>query len=33
MLYDNKEFEIAHQSVAELGDTAAPSASEGDRFI
>ncbi|KIN00138.1 hypothetical protein OIDMADRAFT_42120 [Oidiodendron maius Zn] len=32
MLYDNKEFEIAHQSVAELGDTAAPSASEGDRL-
>jgi ubiquitin carboxyl-terminal hydrolase L3 len=33
MLYDNKDFEIAHQSVAEMGDTKAPSASEGDRFV
>ena len=33
MLYDNEEFETAHQSVAELGDTEAPSASEGDRFV
>lgn len=33
MLYDNEEFEIAHQSVAELGDTRAPSASEGDRSV
>ncbi|TAQ86804.1 hypothetical protein B7494_g4868 [Chlorociboria aeruginascens] len=32
MLYDNEEFEMAHQSVAELGDTAAPSAEEGDRL-
>ncbi|PQE16335.1 Ubiquitin carboxyl-terminal hydrolase isozyme L3 protein [Rutstroemia sp. NJR-2017a WRK4] len=32
MLYDDKEFEDAHQSVAEMGDTAAPSASEGDRL-
>jgi ubiquitin carboxyl-terminal hydrolase L3 len=33
MLYDNKEFEIAHQSVAEIGDTTAPSAAEGDRYV
>lgn len=33
MLYDNKEFEVAHQSVAEVGDTKAPSASEGDRSV
>jgi ubiquitin carboxyl-terminal hydrolase L3 len=33
MLYDNQEFETAHQSVAELGDTEAPSASEGDRSV
>ncbi|KAF5874025.1 putative ubiquitin carboxyl-terminal hydrolase isozyme l3 protein [Botrytis fragariae] len=32
ILYDDKEFEDAHQSVAEMGDTAAPSASEGDRL-
>lgn len=32
MLYDDKEFEDAHQSVAEMGDTAAPSASEGDKL-
>jgi ubiquitin carboxyl-terminal hydrolase L3 len=32
MLYDDKEFEDAHQSVAEMGDTAAPSAAEGDRL-
>jgi ubiquitin carboxyl-terminal hydrolase L3 len=28
-LYDNKEFEEAHQSVAELGDTIAPDAEGG----
>lgn len=33
MLYDDQEFETAHQSVAELGDTRAPSASEGDRSV
>lgn len=32
MLYDNKEFEDAHCSVAELGDTTAPDAEEGDRL-
>jgi ubiquitin carboxyl-terminal hydrolase L3 len=32
MLYDNKEFEAAHQSVAEMGDTAAPSAEDGDKL-
>lgn len=32
MLYDCKEFEDAHQSVARMGDTAAPSAEEGDRL-
>ena len=32
MLYENKEFEEAHQSVAEIGDTRAPSAEEGDRL-
>ena len=32
MLYDSREFEDAHQSVAEMGDTAAPSAEEGDRL-
>jgi ubiquitin carboxyl-terminal hydrolase L3 len=31
-LYDSEEFEEAHQSVAELGDTAAPSAEEGDKL-
>jgi len=30
-LYENKEYEIAHQSVAELGQTAAPTAEEGDK--
>jgi ubiquitin carboxyl-terminal hydrolase L3 len=29
-LYDNKEFEEAHQSVAELGDTVAPDAEGGN---
>lgn len=33
MLYDNKDFEVAHQSVAEIGDTSAPSAAEGDRYV
>ncbi|RDL30333.1 Ubiquitin carboxyl-terminal hydrolase [Venustampulla echinocandica] len=32
MLYDSKEFEDAHQSVAEMGDTIAPSAAEADRL-
>lgn len=32
MLYDNQAFEEAHQSVAEMGDTAAPSAEDGDRL-
>ena len=32
MLYENKEFEEAHQSVAEMGDTRAPSAEEGDKL-
>jgi len=32
LLYDSKELEEAHQSVAELGDTAPPSAAEGDRL-
>jgi ubiquitin carboxyl-terminal hydrolase L3 len=32
MLYDSEEFEVAHQAVAEVGDTAAPSAAEGDRL-
>lgn len=32
MLYDNEDFATAHQSVAELGDTTAPSASDGDRL-
>jgi ubiquitin carboxyl-terminal hydrolase L3 len=31
-LYDSEEFEHAHQSVASLGDTAPPSASEGDKL-
>jgi len=31
-LYDNKEFETAHQSVASIGDTAPPSASDGDKL-
>ena len=31
-LYDSKEFEHKHQSVASLGDTAPPSASEGDKL-
>ena len=29
-LYDNEEFEEAHQSVAELGDTVAPDAEGGN---
>jgi ubiquitin carboxyl-terminal hydrolase L3 len=29
-LYDNKEFEEAHQSVAEMGDTIAPDAEGGE---
>lgn len=32
LLYDSKELEEAHQSVAEMGDTAAPSAEEGDKL-
>lgn len=32
MLYECAEFEEAHQSVAEMGDTAAPSAEAGDRL-
>ncbi|TVY85649.1 Ubiquitin carboxyl-terminal hydrolase isozyme L3, partial [Lachnellula willkommii] len=32
MLYDDGEFEVAHQSVAELGDTVAPSAEDGDKL-
>lgn len=32
MLYDNDAFLEAHQSVAELGDTSAPSADAGDRL-
>ena len=32
LLYDSKELEDTHQSVAEMGDTAAPSAAEGDRL-
>jgi len=31
-LYDSKQFEIYHQSVAAMGDTTAPSAEEGDRL-
>jgi ubiquitin carboxyl-terminal hydrolase L3 len=32
LLYDSKELEESHQSVAEIGDTAAPSAEQGDRL-
>jgi ubiquitin carboxyl-terminal hydrolase L3 len=32
LLYDSKELEVAHQSVAEMGDTEAPSAEVGDRL-
>jgi ubiquitin carboxyl-terminal hydrolase L3 len=32
VLYDSQAFEEAHQSVAEMGDTAAPSAEDGDRL-
>lgn len=32
MLYDSHEFEVAHQSVAEMGDTAAPSAEDGEKL-
>lgn len=32
LLYDSKEFEEAHQSVAELGDTIPPSMEDGDRL-
>lgn len=32
MLYDSKEFEVAHQSVAELGDTLPPDAAGGDKL-
>jgi len=32
LLYDSKELEDAHQSVAEIGDTAAPSADAGDKL-
>lgn len=31
-LYDSKEFETSHQSVAAMGDTTAPSAEDGDRL-
>jgi len=31
-LYDSKEFEHYHQSVASLGDTLPPSASDGDKL-
>lgn len=31
-LYDSEEFEHAHQSVASVGDTAPPSASDGDKL-
>lgn len=32
LLYDSAAFEDAHCSVAEMGDTAAPAAAEGDRL-
>lgn len=32
LLYDSKELEDAHQSVAEMGDTRAPTADEGDKL-
>jgi ubiquitin carboxyl-terminal hydrolase L3 len=32
LLYESQELEEAHQSVAEMGDTVAPSADEGDRL-
>jgi ubiquitin carboxyl-terminal hydrolase L3 len=32
MLYDSQTFEDAHQSVAEMGDTIAPSAEDGDKL-
>lgn len=32
LLYDSKEFEDAHQSVAEVGDTIPPSAEDGDKL-
>lgn len=32
MLYNSAEFEHAHQSVANMGDTAAPSVEEGHRL-
>lgn len=32
MLYDSQPFEDAHQSVATMGDTVAPSNEEGDRL-
>jgi ubiquitin carboxyl-terminal hydrolase L3 len=32
MLYDSEAFEVAHQSVANMGDTVAPSNEEGDRL-
>ncbi|KAK0120411.1 hypothetical protein ONS96_010626 [Cadophora gregata f. sp. sojae] len=32
MLYDNEAFLEAHQSVAEMGDTSAPGAEEGERL-
>ncbi|KAB8298234.1 hypothetical protein EYC80_001969 [Monilinia laxa] len=32
MLYDDRQFEVAHQSVATLGDTLPPDAAEGDRL-
>jgi ubiquitin carboxyl-terminal hydrolase L3 len=32
LLYESKEFEDAHQSVAEMGDTVAPSAERADKL-
>jgi len=32
LLYDSKDLEDAHQSVAEMGDTTAPSAAEGEKL-
>lgn len=32
LLYDSKEFEDAHQSMAEVGDTIPPSAEDGDKL-
>ncbi len=32
LLYDSKEFEEAHQSVCEMGDTVAPDVETGNRL-